>query len=299
MQYFITFCLCIFLHLFQPLQAQEYKTLQRLNTPELEIFYSNNQKPVATTIAHRAHDAILYYQYLLQFKPQVTLLVLAPDDWKLYTKSPVYGMPHYSGSKILNVASSDNAFWNSFLPPLDQLPLPLHSQIVKTYRDSNRVSMRPFFDLLALHELGHAFHMQANLEMQRKWMGELFVNILLHTYIAEKDTASLAALTLFPRMVIGNGVKEYTYTSLQSLDEGYDDIARNHPKNYGWYQCRLHAGAAKIYERDGKLAAVKLWNALKHTTTRLDDKELLQLLETNGLTSIADLIRDWDRGTSQ
>ena len=135
--------------------------------------------------------------------------------------------------------------------------------------------------------------------MQRKWMGELFVNLLLHTYIAERDTASLAALTLFPRMVIGGGSKDYTYTCLQKLDELYDDIARNHPRNYGWYQCRLHAGAATIYERDGKLAAVKLWNALKSTTTRLDDKELLQLLEKNDLKSVADLIVNWDRGTFQ
>ena len=53
--------------------------------------------------------------------------------------------------------------------------------------------------LLALHELGHAFHQQGGLKMHRNWMGELFCNILLHTYIAENEPEQLPALTVLPK----------------------------------------------------------------------------------------------------
>ena len=288
--------LCMSLLLLNSAQAQDYKNLKPLDLSTLQTFYSTGQGSRATAIANQANNANRYYQELLRFKPAVTLLVLAPADWQQHSVIPVYGMPHFTNDKTLIVASTNNDFWKSFLPPIDQLPPHLRTQVEKTYTDSGQLSMQPFFDLLALHELGHAYHMQAKLNMQRKWMSELFVNILLHTYIAEKDPASLPALTLFPQMVVDAGAKEYKYTSLQSLDEQYDDMPKTQPKNYGWYQCRLHAGAVQIYEREGKLAGVKLWNVLKKTTSRLEDNELLQLLETNGLTSIADLIRNWDQG---
>jgi 23S rRNA-/tRNA-specific pseudouridylate synthase len=39
--------------------------------------------------------------------------------------------------------------------------------------------------LLALHEMGHSYTAQAGLKMHRYWMGELFVNIILHTFKAQ------------------------------------------------------------------------------------------------------------------
>ena len=123
-------------------------------------------------------------------------------DWARYKKFPVYGMPHYNDDRTLVLAAEDNAFWKSYIPPLEQLPEDLREQIRKVYsRPDGSLSMQAFFDLLAIHELGHAFHMQAGLTTQRKWMGELFVNILLHTYIAENEPGAIACTDTFP----GNG----------------------------------------------------------------------------------------------
>ena len=44
--------------------------------------------------------------------------------------------------------------------------------------------------------------------------GELFCNILLHTYIAENEPEQLSALTVFPQMVIAGGTDGFVYTSL-------------------------------------------------------------------------------------
>ena len=168
--------------------GQSLEDLNHLEGDKTKTYYSNGSKEQAEIMAKRCDNVISFYKSLINFEPTVTLLVLSAVDWSKYTDFPVYGMPHYNDAKTLIVASEDNNFWKSFIPPLDQLPKELAQQISKTYSGKdNSLSMRGFFDLLAIHELGHAFHEQGGLTMQRKWMGELFANILLHTYIAEKE----------------------------------------------------------------------------------------------------------------
>ena len=282
-------------------EAQPGNKLNELKNGPVRTFYSNGgHDQRAKGMAIRIGKAIDYHQKLTGFRPEVTLLVLNTADWKLYAANPVYGMPHYKGIDSLVVAAEDNPFWKSFLPPINQLPEPLGKQVQAVYRvEDGTVSMRPFFDLLAIHELGHAFHFQGGLNTQRLWMGELFCNILLHTYIAENEPDQLPALTLFPKMVVGAGAKEYKYTRLNDVEEHYEEMGSNHPKNYGWFQCRWHSAAASIYDTDGKELFQKLWIALKDQKERLPDEVLVGFLETKVGRSVADVMRNWDKETVQ
>src|SRR5687768_14897530 len=165
--------------------AQSPDSLNQLKNSGFPVYFSAGHQQRAETIASRIEKAIAFHKQLLNFQPDVTLYILSARDWKTYTlEAVVYGMPHYNEkNKILIVAAEDNVFWKSFIPPLDQLPENLRKPIESTYQNSDgSLSMQPFFDLLAIHELGHAFHMQGGLKMQRNWLSELFANILLHTY---------------------------------------------------------------------------------------------------------------------
>ncbi len=280
--------------------AQQFDKLQALEQTTITTYYSKGFQPRATAISKRVEKAIRFHRQLVNFQPTVTLLVLSAADWSSYTTFPVYGMPHYNNAQTLIVAAEDNPFWKSFLPPPDQLPAALRTQIETVYRNSNgEISMEGFFDLLALHELGHAFHQQGGLQMQRKWMGELFCNILLHTYIAEEEPGQLPALTVFPRMVISAGSKEFKYTSLQELEEHYEEIGKMHAKNYGWYQCRWHAAAGDIYAAAGKELVPTLWKALQQQQEKLTDADLLHFLDSAVHTSIAAMMRNWDTAAVQ
>ena len=278
----------------QTLSAQEKAGLRKLPEQAIDVYYSAEHEMRTRTIAKRVVLAKSFYQGLLGFTPEVSLLVLSKEDWSRHTNFPVYGMPHYSDNKTLIIAAEDNPLWQSFIPPMEKLPATLQDQIRKVYTTSKgELSMQPFFDLLALHELGHAFHLQDSVYMQRSWMGELFVNMLLHAFIAENEKESLPALTIFPEMVIAAGSKEYTYTSLHDVDQRYTEIATKHPKNYGWYQSRWHAGAARIYDSAGKEASKKLWLALKSRHKKLSDQDLLLFLD-NVDRAVGNLVRNWD-----
>jgi len=274
------------------LNAQQLNGLKLLNDKRIEIYYSAEQEQRARSIAGYAGEANDFFIQLLKFKPQIKILVLSETDWSKHTNFPVYGMPHYKDDKTLIVASSDNDFWRSFLPPLDQMPPELAEKVRKAYTVNNKLTMQPFFDLLALHELGHSFHLQAGLTMQRKWMGELFSNMMLHTFIAEKHPELLPALTAFPQMVVGSGPTGFQFTTLTELENNYTLIATKHPQNYGWYQCKLHEAARRIYDQAGKSALTNLWKSLMDTTP-LTDEQLLQMLNDKVHSSVADVMRQW------
>ncbi len=281
-------------------KTQNFDSLDKIPSEVALIYASPGNQQRGQAIARQINNAYAYYDSLLHFKPSVTLLILDDSDWKKFTtKQAVYGMPHFDAkSKTLFVAATDNPFWKSFIPPLEQLPVHLAKMIFNTYKEPDgNLSMQPFFDLLAIHELGHAFSSQKGIKMQRNWMGELFVNILLHTYIAEREPGLLPALTVFPKMVVAGGSSTFEFTSLADVHNRYDEIASKHPRNYGWYQCRWHAAAAKIYDAAGKDVGKKIWNTFLTVNNTLSDKELVTLMELQVHSSVADLIRNWDAET--
>jgi hypothetical protein len=275
--------------------AQEYDALVALDGYKTKVYFSEGNDERASVVASRMDNVLNFYNKIISFEPAVTMLILNPVDWPKFTGFPVYGMAHYMGNKTLVIASENNDFWNSFIPPIDQLPKELADKITSTYvDDAGNLTMQPFFDLLAIHELGHAYHFQAGLNTQRMWMGELFCNILLHTYIAETEPEQLPALTIFPQMVIAGGKEGYKYTKLNDIEERYDEIGQQYPQNYGWFQCRWHSAAGDIYGAGGVETFLKLWNAFSEQREKLSDEEFAVFLSEKAHPSVADVMIKWD-----
>ena len=260
-------------------------------------YYSPGREERAKSIATFMEDAGKYFEQEIMFKPKTVFYILAPEHWKDFLPKllhDVYGFPHNIDHVHLAVATDDNDFWRSFLPPVEQLPKPLAAQVTKAYGKSDGShSMMPFFDLLALHEMGHSYHAQAGLKMHRKWMGELFVNIMLHTYVAEKQPELLLALETFPNMVLGAGTAEYQFTSLEDFERLY--APGMSPKNYGWYQCKFHSASKDIYNSGGKRVLQKLWNALKKHQEEMTDEDFANMLKKEVHTSVANVYLNWNK----
>ena len=273
-------------------------TLSKLNGYGQTVYYSPGNEARAKNIAVFMDHAGKFFQKELKFTPRVKLFILDPMHWKQYAAFPVYGMPHYTGHEQLVIAAQDNPFWQSLVPPLDKLPIAMVHRINNSYRKSDgSYSMQPFFDLLALHEMGHAYHEQAGLNMQRKWMQELFVNIMLHTYIAEKQPELLPDLETFPEIVVGGGSAKFTSTTLRDFEEKYKTLDKGSmtAENYGWYQCNLHFAAKNIYNAGGKRVIKKLWTALQKHQEKMSDEDFVAMLKKEVHLSVANVFVNWNK----
>jgi hypothetical protein len=276
---------------FTAVSGQTYLDLHELTGYSIKVFYSSGAETRARVITERCEKTISYVNALVGFTPKVRLFILNPEHWQKYATFPVYGMPHYPDHERLVIASQDNDFWKSFIPPLDQLPKDLAEQVKKAYSlEDGTLSMMGFFDLLALHELGHGFHEQAGLTMHRLWMQELFCNIMLHTYIAENEPKQLPSLQVFPDMVVAAGTSGYEFITLADFEKRYDNMD---PKNYGWYQCRLHVAAKNIYNAGGKKTFVKLWKGLKANNLKMSDQQFAEFLKKKVSKEVANVQTGW------
>jgi len=286
--------LLLFLTAYLRTHAQSYEKLETLTGHRMEVHFSAGAEAKAERIARQLDKVMGYYQQQFSFSPDVILLVLSPEHWTQYTLGEIYGMPHYASNRTLNIAANDNPFWKSFIPQPDKVSAEFFELVKEAYTDGKGgLTMEPFFDLLAIHELGHAYHIQDSLVKQRKWMGELFANMVLHTYIAEREPQHLKALTTFPKMVLSTTqMSTLKYTSLPDFETHYNELGQEYPQNYGWYQCGLHIAAANIYDDAGPAAVKDLRMTLRNQRSLLDDAGLNSLLVEN-VRSVAEIPLKW------
>lgn len=260
--------------------------------------YSSAQENRAKQIAALMEDAVLFFRKEIHFTPKTKMYILAPQDWKDYAAPPlreVYGFPHNIDQTKLAIAAEDNDFWRSFLANMEQLPTPLKADVKKAYgKPDGSYSMMPFFDLLAIHEMGHSYTSQAGLKMQRNSMSELFVNIMLHTYVAEMKPELLPALQTFPKMIIAGGSQKFKYKNLEDFEKLYATLGMG-PENYGWYQCNFHTAAKDIYNSGGKEVLVKLWTGLKSHQEEMTDEAFIKMLQKEVHPAVADFYVNWNQ----
>lgn len=277
--------------------AQPYEGLKELKGQRAQIYFSSGAEAKAGRIVIQLDQVMVFYEQHLKLTPTVALLILSPGDWKTHANPrAVYGIPHFINAQTLVVASENNDFWNRQIPSTEKIPTQYASLFANTYSNKKGgLTLEPFFDLLAIHELAHAYHNQGGLVMQRKWMAELFANLMLHTYIAEKEPSLLSALTTLPKVAVATTDQAtLKYTSLQDLEVHYHEIPPRYPENYGWYQYRWHIAAGEIYDVGGIATLTKLWTALKNQKEVLNDEQLTRLLTSQVHLAVSNVFLKWD-----
>ncbi len=273
--------------------ATPYPALVELPGASFPVYVSHGTEQRAGQIAERCRSARHFLGVTFDFEPQLRVLVLNPEDWREYATFPVYGMPHYTDAQTLAVAGEDNDFWQSMAPPVDALP-PQAAEVMRAaYGQSDgSVDLSLFFDLLAVHEMGHLCHLQASLQFPRRWLMELFCNICLHAYVVAREPEKVLALEAFPSVIAGGEVSQLRYRSLADFERLYTDVG---PQNYGWYQCRFHVAAKDIYSAGGVEALERLWRVFLQSSATGSDEELAVQLRDDVHPAVARVLTEWAR----
>lgn len=291
-----TFFVVISLFLSAGFSQSNYDGLIRVQGVSEIVYVSKGHEEFGKHLAGMVEEANRYMSALVgKPAPETTLLILSREDWGKFTNPQlIYGMPHYSGSTLV-VAAEDNDFWRANMPPLQALTPEQQEVFRQVYtNEAGELSVRPFFDVLAIHELGHGWTSYHKIKLQRFWLEEILCNVFLHTFIAEKRPELLPALEVLPMLQVSGSRDGFQYTTLTQFEEGYWLIGRDAPVNYGWYQFRFHYAAKQVYDLAGPEALKNLWNFLANQADVLDPEALLYGLHNKAHPAMADVYRRWD-----
>jgi hypothetical protein len=244
--------------------------LRRLDGFPFPVLASEGLAPRARQLAARATRALRFLAPGLDVQPDMALLVLAPDDWDGRSGFPLYGMPNYVAGNVV-VAGQPSDFWYGFVDLVAGADPAGLEALRKAYGAAGEIDLSPFFDLLAIHEIGHHFHHVGGVHFPRLWLMELFCNLYLHVYVTEQEPEALPVLECLPAVVAAISPDRFPHRDLRAFEQLYN---RMPPRNYGWYECRLHVAAKRVYDAGGPAVLRRLWDRF-----RLSDAELAVALE--------------------
>ena len=281
--------------------------LPQLGGYPFEVRYSNGALARATAAAEVAADAYVYFGRLLSaVEPDIAVVVLDEGDW---SGSLPYGLPFFRDDAgeirpgIVVMPAGGGNFWIAMAQDLRDASPRGYATLLATYSDgAGGVDLQPFFDLITIHELGHAFEVLGDLRLPTFWLTEIFVNLALHAFVATRLPGSLPTLEVFSTVGAGSRklaarMRTEGYSTLDELQAHYtgsDDSMD--PLNYVWFQYRWQRLAAKMFEADGEDGLVRFWDRF-HSGDRVNDAataaSLAPLLTAEVSPTLGRAVRNW------
>ena len=195
-------------------------------------------------------------------------------------------------------------FWTAIVQDLREASPRGYAKLLATYPDgAGGVDLQPFFDLITIHELGHAFEVLGDLRLPTFWLSEIFVNLAMHAFVATQLPASLPTLETLPTVgarsrKLAARMRAEGYSTLEQLQAHYTGgEAPMNPLNYVWFQYRWQRLAAKMFEIDGEAGLVRFWDCF-HATDRVDSSDataasLAPFLRDEVSTTLGRAVKDW------
>ncbi len=273
-----------------------------------EVRYSEGALARATVAADVAASAYTYFARLFTgVEPDIALIVADETDWS--SRQP-YGLAFFNDDAgqirpgIVMMPAGSGEFWSAIVQDLRDASPRAYPKLLATYPDgAGGVDLQPFFDLITIHELGHAFETLGDLRLPTSWLSEIFVNLAMHAFVATQMPASLPTLEVLATVGAGSRtlaarMRAEGYCTLEELEANYP--GGEHPMsplNYVWFQYRWQRLAAKMFQVDGEDGLVRFWNCF-HATDRVPASQataasLAPLLTSEVSRTLGRAVRDW------
>jgi hypothetical protein len=282
--------------------------LTRLGGYRFEVRYSHGSLVRARAAADVAADAYGYFTGLFSgVEPDIAVIVADEADWE--SRQP-YGLPFFNddggqirpGIVVMPAGSGD--FWIAMGEDIRDASPRGYTRLLATYPDgADGLDLQPFFDLVTIHELAHAFEQLGDLRLPTFWLGEIFANLALHAFVATRQPKSLNTLEVLSTVGAKSRrlrarMRADGYSTLEELEAHYTGGDQPmSPLNYVWYQYRWQRLAARMFDADGEESLVRFWNCF-HATDRLScgkvtAASLAPLLRAEVSETLGRAIQNW------
>ena len=223
----------------------------------------------ARVAADVAADAYGYLNRLFSEEPDIAVIVASKADWK--SRQP-YGLPFFNddpgqirpGIVVMPAGSGD--FWVAMGQDLrDRRRTGMPGFLPPTPAGKDGPNLQPFFDLITIHELGHAFEVLGDLRLPAFWLGEIFADLASTRSWPRGGRKACPCLKHSPTWGheprLAARWRAEGYTTLEELEAHY--TGGDQPMtalNYVWYQYRWQRLAAKMFDADGEGVLIRLWD---------------------------------------
>lgn len=283
--------------------------LPHLGGYPFEVRYSDGALTRATAAADVAAGAYVYFGRLFSaVEPDIAIVVADEADWP--GSSSPYGLPFFNDDAgeirpgVVVMPAGGGDFWIAIAQELRDASPRGYAKLRAAYPDGvGGVDLQPFFDLVTIHELGHAFETLGDLRLPTFWLSEIFVNLAMHAFVATQLPASLETLEALPTVGAGSRrlaarVRAEGYSTLEQLQAHY--TGGDEPMsalNYVWFQYRWQRLAAKMFDADGEDGLIRFWDCF-HARDRVNADQataasLAPLLSTEVSPTLGQAVRDW------
>lgn len=282
--------------------------LEELHGYRFEVRYSKGSKDRATAAADVCAEAYDYLSRLFSgCQPDIAIIVANEFDW---TSRQPYGLPFFNDDEgqirpgIIVMPAGKGEFWVAIGDDLHGASPGDRARLVATYPDgAGGLDLQPFFDLITIHELGHAFETLGGLHLPTFWLREIFANLALHAFVATQQPEKLGILETLS--IVGARDREleqrlraHGFSTLEELEEHYtggDDPMD--ALNYVWYQYRWQRLAAVMFDVDGEDGLRRLWDVFRSRDrdgfTDVTPTSLAPLLRSDVSETLGHAIEVW------
>jgi hypothetical protein len=281
--------------------------LARLEGYRFEVRYSEGSLERARAAADVAAHAYDYLSQLFAFEPDIAVVIADEADWE--SRQP-YGLPFFNDDDgqirrgVVVMPAGKGEFWVAVGEDLRQASPGDYPRLLAAYPDgAGRLDLQPFFDLITIHELGHAFEVLGDLRLPTFWLGEIFANLTLHAFVASRQPDRLTTLETLSLVgarstVLDARMRSTGFTTLEDLERHYtggDDPMG--ALNYVWYQYRWQRLAATMFDVDGEGGLLRFWDCFRAREGRfvgdVTPAALVPLLTGEVSERLGEAIRNW------
>jgi hypothetical protein len=252
-------------------ESEPKNRLVRIPDFRFAVYASPGFEKQAAQAAGRCAQAYAFMSELFSVAPKIRLQGLAEEDWTSHTMGQPYGMPHYQfSSQSITIAVEPSYLWRRSVEVIRDSSPEDYRELQSVYgefRDDPDLS--EFFNLLVVHELGHAMHHQGRCVFPRFWLQEFFCNLCLHAYIVSREPEKLPFLETYPHLLTRADPSQFEHRTLGDFEMFYSNMA---PQNYAWYQTQLTVAAKRVFEVGGVDVLKRLWHAFHVPDSLLQEK---------------------------
>ncbi|MYW03111.1 hypothetical protein [Streptomyces sp. SID3343] len=209
------------------------------------VRHSPGARERAVVVARRVERAAAWLTEQLDVRARTTLSVADAADWGTVATVPLYGTPQGSGDH-LRVAADDGWFGADLYADIRPHLRPQTAAALReTYGEPP--ALRPYFDLVAVHELTHLFQDQSRPAYPGMWIAELHANLAMVGYAHDVEPELLPVLRAFTATVDDLPAEVTPVRELADMDRAFDHGAIN----FAWFHFGLTRAAEGLWASGG------------------------------------------------